>query len=159
MPEREPWPADVRARALVLAVDSTAEAASIETGIEAATIRQWLKRSLDAVRPHLPPELQSVTSWHDARALLVDAVAVVATNALIAIDKAIEEGRARDAQHYGVTFGILCDKGLLFAGEANSRTDARVLRADVDGAGRRAEEIARLRAEVDELRSRRELQP
>lgn len=159
MPEPEAWPDDVRGRALVLAVEDTAESASFETGVPAATIRSWLKRSLDAVRPHLPAELQSVTSWREARDQLVDAIGIVATNALVAVDRAIEDGRPRDARDYAVTFGVLADKGLLFAGEANSRTDARVGHVDIDAAGRRAEEIARLRAEVDELRSRRELQP
>lgn len=154
MPEQEPWPDDVRGRALALAVEHTAETASAETGVPAATIRSWLKLSLDAVRPYLPAELQSARSWHEARGPILEALGPVAAQTLVAYARAIEQDRGRDARDLAVSLGIMIDKAQLLAGEATSRTDARVLHASTDAAGRRAEEIAGLRAEIAELQAK-----
>lgn len=146
MGETEAWSADVRGRALVLAIEHTAEAAAVETGVPAATIRSWLKRSLDAVRPYLPPELQSARSWHDARGPILEALGPVAAQTLLAYARAVEEDRGRDARDFAVSLGILVDKAQLLAGDATSRTDARVLRADLSH--------AQVEAQIRELEER-----
>lgn len=139
----EPWPAKTRAEAIAVAIEHDATVAEEATGVPAATVRQWLKRSLDLVRPHLPAELQSVRSWREALPLLLDAIGVVLVNTIVALDEAVEKRDHRAARDFAVVLGVLVEKGQLVSGGATHRSESAsiVMRGDDVKA-----EIARLEA-------------
>lgn len=125
-------------------------AAGRQLEIPDATLRRWAaepSRELAAAEASVPGELlvAEPVSWTERRAQLVPRLGQVAAGALEAALLAIEEGKARNAQAFAITAGILIDKAQLLAGGATSRSESTSVRIE----GRTPAEVT---AEVQRMR-------
>ena len=77
---REPWPAHVKAEALAIAAADSFVAAERATGVPAATVRSWARRTGQGVEVVLPTDGRGVAvSWADRQSLLLDAASQLMT--------------------------------------------------------------------------------
>lgn len=88
--------------------------------------------------------------WSVRAPAIVEALAEVSANAVVALDEAVREGRGRDAKDLAIACGIVLDKSLLLGGHPTSRSVRHDVKHVVDdGRGERvAEQIEALRAEL-----------
>lgn len=145
------WTAEQKAEAVELAAQHGSLVASERTTIPASTIRSWLQRWLKQVEGFLPAELLDERPWPQKRAAIVQALATLQTDLLIATHVATAEGRLRDAQAGLVAIGIALDKCELLSGGATSRSESLSWQHRTNGSADTKAEIARLEQRLAEL--------
>lgn len=88
--------------------------------------------------------------WSDRAPAIAQALAEVSANAVVALDRAVREGRGRDARDLSVALGVSIDKSLLLAGHPTSRSVRHDVKHVVDEGRpeRVTEQIEALRREL-----------
>jgi hypothetical protein len=148
MPPRK-WDDATKATALELYASEGGKVASERTGVPEGTIRNWAKRTTDAIERAAGVEI--VTSpvtpmaWPERRELVVKELGGLVQLALERTRHAFERGKMRDARDGAVALAILCDKAQLLSGGTTSRSEAFSVNMSPDDVKAR---IAALEAEL-----------
>lgn len=123
------WPAEVKARAIAVAGETSAVQASLETGVPVGTIYNWVHRLVRSASAEIVVASSAdvgtgarTRPWPERRAAVVGELMDGLDEVVVAARAAVRDGRLRDGKDGWLSAAIVIDKLQLLSGEATSHS-------------------------------------